>query len=126
MCLCCLRASGVSPLWPIAKNYNKLTCLSLDIGISANGAAGWGYIGEISSQRLRPYTSGFAASANSVTGLIMSVLTPYMVNANKWDWKLKTGFFYAGVGLPWVIGTWLLVPETARYVELITLSPDKN
>lgn len=113
-------------MWPIAKNFNKLTCLSLDIGISANGAAGWGYIGEISSQRLRPYTSGFAASANSVTGLIMSVLTPYMINANKWDWKLKTGFFYAGVGLPWVIGTWLLVPETARYVALITLSPDKN
>ncbi|KAF5624687.1 general alpha-glucoside permease [Fusarium tjaetaba] len=56
----------------------------------------------------------FWTSANSVTGLIMSVLTPYMVNANKWDWKLKTGFFYAGVGLPWVIGTWLLVPETAR------------
>jgi len=49
-----------------------------------------------------------------------------MINANKWDWKLKTGFFYAGVGLPWVIGTWLLVPETARYVALITLSPDKN
>ncbi|KAF4332130.1 maltose permease [Fusarium beomiforme] len=85
-----------------------------DIGISAKGAAGWGYIGEISSQRLRPYTSGFEASANSVTGLIMSVLTPYMVNANKWDWKLRTGFFYAGVGLPWAMGTWLLVPETAR------------
>lgn len=98
----------------IAIDYSELTCASLDIGISANGAAGWGYIGEISSQRLRPYTSGFAASANSVTGLIMSVLTPYMVNSNKWDWKLKTGFFYAGVGLPWVIGTWLLVPETAR------------
>ncbi|KAF4496388.1 General alpha-glucoside permease [Fusarium agapanthi] len=49
-------------------------------------------------------------SANSVTGLIMSVLTPHVVNANKWDWKLKTGFFYAGVGLPWVIGTWLRSP----------------
>ena len=114
MCLFCLRASGVSLKWSITINHNKLTIVSLDIGISANGAAGWGYTGEISSQRLRPYTSGFAASANSISGLIMSVLTPYMVNANKWDWKLKTGFFYAGVGLPWVIGTWLLVPETAR------------
>lgn len=87
-----------------------------DIGIAANGAAGWGFVGEISSQRLRPYTSGFAASANSLGGLIMSVLTPYMVNANKWNWGFKTGFFYAGIGLPFVIGMWLLIPEVAGYV----------
>ena len=43
----------------------------------------------------------------------MNVLTPYMVNANKWNWGFKTGWFYAGVGLPFVIGTWLLLPETA-------------
>ncbi|EEU37614.1 uncharacterized protein NECHADRAFT_53594 [Fusarium vanettenii 77-13-4] len=84
-----------------------------NIGIAANGAAGWGFVGEISSQRLRPYTSGFAASANSLGGLIMSVLTPYMVNANKWNWGFKTGFFYAGIGLPFVIGMWLLIPEVA-------------
>ncbi|KAH7136976.1 general substrate transporter [Dactylonectria estremocensis] len=84
-----------------------------NIGISANGAAGWGYIGEISSQRLRPYTSGFAASANSISGLIMSVLTPYMVNNHKWNWGYKTGFFYAGVGLIWVVGIWFIIPETA-------------
>ncbi|QGI71293.1 hypothetical protein CEK26_003630 [Fusarium fujikuroi] len=105
---------GVAPQSGASTSVFVLFACFWNIGISANGAAGWGYIGEISSQRLRPYTSGFAASANSVTGLIMSVLTPYMVNSNKWDWKLKTGFFYAGVGLPWVIGTWLLVPETAR------------
>ncbi|KAK0103684.1 hypothetical protein ONS95_005694 [Cadophora gregata] len=84
-----------------------------NIGIAGNGAAGWGYIGEISSQRLRPYTSGFAASANSISGLIMSVLTPYMVNAHKWNWRYKTGFFYAGVGAIWVVGSWLIIPETA-------------
>lgn len=83
------------------------------MGISANGAAGWGYIGEISSQRLRPYTSGFAASANSLGGLIMTILTPFMVNANQWNWRYRTGWFYAGVGLPWVVGMWLLIPETA-------------
>ncbi|ENH62913.1 General alpha-glucoside permease [Fusarium oxysporum f. sp. cubense race 1] len=105
---------GVAPQSGASTYVFVLFACFWNIGISANGAAGWGYTGEISSQRLRPYTSGFAASANSISGLIMSVLTPYMVNANKWDWKLKTGFFYAGVGLPWVIGTWLLVPETAR------------
>ncbi|SCO76681.1 probable maltose permease (MalP) [Fusarium oxysporum] len=105
---------GVAPQSGASTYVFVLFACFWNIGISANGAAGWGYTGEISSQRLRPYTSGFAAAANSISGLIMSVLTPYMVNANKWDWKLKTGFFYAGVGLPWVIGTWLLVPETAR------------
>ncbi|KAJ6027072.1 general substrate transporter [Penicillium canescens] len=84
-----------------------------NVGIAANGAAGWGFIGEISSQRLRPYTSGFAASANSLGGLIMSVLMPYMVNANEWNWGLKTGFFYAGVGAPFVAGMWFLIPEVA-------------
>lgn len=43
----------------------------------------------------------------------MGQLTPYMVNENKWDWGLKTGWFYAGVGLPFAIGMWLLIPETA-------------
>ncbi|OJJ46470.1 hypothetical protein ASPZODRAFT_16229 [Penicilliopsis zonata CBS 506.65] len=26
--------------------------------------------------------------------------------------SLKTGWFYAGVGLPFVVGMWLLIPET--------------
>ncbi|KAF6824322.1 MFS alpha-glucoside transporter [Colletotrichum plurivorum] len=84
-----------------------------NIGMTASGAAGWGYIGEISSQRLRPYTAGFGAACTCVVGIVMNVLVPYMVNANKWDWGLKTGWFYAGVGLPFAVGMWLLVPDTA-------------
>ncbi|KAM5343675.1 hypothetical protein ACJ41O_012212 [Fusarium nematophilum] len=83
-----------------------------NIGMTANGAAGWGYIGEISSQRLRPYTAGFGAAITCVVGIVMNVLVPYMVNANRWNWGFKTGWFYAGVGLPFVIGMWLLIPET--------------
>ncbi|KAL7916798.1 sugar transporter [Trichoderma velutinum] len=83
-----------------------------NVGFVANGATGWGFIGEISSSRLRPYTAGFGASANALTGVMMNVLTPYMVNANQWHWGLKTGWFYAGVGAPFVAGMWLLIPET--------------
>ncbi|KAI1013845.1 hypothetical protein LB503_010532 [Fusarium chuoi] len=68
---------------------------------------------EISSLRLRPYTAGFGAACTCVAGVIMNVLTPYMVNANKWNWGFKTGWFYAGVGLPFLIGTWLLLPDTS-------------
>ncbi|WYZ43705.1 hypothetical protein EsH8_VII_000141 [Colletotrichum jinshuiense] len=84
-----------------------------NIGMTSSGAAGWGFIGEISSQRLRPYTAGFGAACTCVIGIVMNVLVPYMVNANKWNWGLKTGWFYAGVGLPFTIGMWLLIPDTA-------------
>lgn len=84
--------------------------------MTANGAAGWGFIGEISSQRLRPYTAGFGAACTCVAGVVMNQLTPYMVNENEWDWGLKTGWFYAGVGLFFTIGMWLLIPETKGYV----------
>ena len=67
--------------------------------MTANGATGWGFIGEISSQRLRPYTAGFGAASTCVAGVVMNVLTPYMVNANEWDWELRTGWFYAGIGM---------------------------
>jgi hypothetical protein len=89
-----------------------------DIGLVANGATGWGFIGEISSQRLRPYTSGFAAAISCVAGVVMNVVTPYMVNTHDWNWGLKTGWFYVGVGLPFTVATWFLIPETAGYVEL--------
>ena len=72
--------------------------------MTANGAAGWGFIGEISSQRLRPYTAGFAAATTCVVGVVMGVLVPYMTNANEWNWGFRTGWFYAGVGLPFTIG----------------------
>lgn len=85
----------------------------LDVGLAANGATGWGYIGEVSSQRLRPYTAGFAAAVTCVAGILMNVLIPYMTNSNQWNWGLKTGWFYFGVGLPFVVGMWLLIPETS-------------
>ncbi|KAH8589825.1 putative transporter [Bisporella sp. PMI_857] len=83
-----------------------------NVGLATNGATGWGYIGEVSSQRLRPYTAGFGAASTCVVGVIMNVLVPYMVNANKWAWGLKTGWFYAGVGFPFTLGMWFLIPET--------------
>ncbi|KAH8894278.1 general substrate transporter [Thozetella sp. PMI_491] len=85
-----------------------------NIGIVANSATGWGFIGEISSQRLRPYTAGFAAASTCVAGIIMNVLTPYMVNSNQWNWGLKTGWFYAGIGLPFTAAMWFLIPETSN------------
>ncbi|CAK7218381.1 hypothetical protein SBRCBS47491_003490 [Sporothrix bragantina] len=109
-------AIGILGVVPQVKATDYLLVLFAclwNVGVTANGAAGWGYIGEISSQRLRPYTAGFGAASTCVIGVVMGQLTPYMVNASKWDWGLKTGWFYAGVGLPFAVGMWLLIPETA-------------
>ncbi|GKT47982.1 MFS transporter fmqE [Colletotrichum spaethianum] len=83
-----------------------------NIGMTANGATGWGFIGEISSQRLRPYTAGFGAASTACAGVFMNVLTPYMVDGNRWNWELRTAFFYVGVGLSFVVVMWFLIPET--------------
>ncbi|KAH8893632.1 putative MFS alpha-glucoside transporter [Thozetella sp. PMI_491] len=69
-------------------------------------------IGEISSQRLRPYTAGFAQGVSCVIGIIMDVLVPYMVNTNQWNWSFKTGWFYVGLGSIATAGMWFLLPET--------------
>ena len=53
----------------------------------------------------------------------MNQLVPYMVNENEWNWGLKTGWFYTGVGLPFMVGCWLLIPETTGYDILSVLLP---
>jgi hypothetical protein len=83
------------------------------VGLQFCGSTGWGYVGEISSQRLRSYTAGFAAALSCVMGVIMNVLVPYMLSPTAWNWNLKTAFFYLGIGAPFVIGAWFIIPETS-------------
>ncbi|KAL3496922.1 general substrate transporter [Aspergillus germanicus] len=116
LCWLCTVAVGILGVVPSNSATNKLLVFFTvlwNIGLVGNGATGWGYIGEMSSQRLRPYTAGFAAAASCVVGVGLGVLIPYMVNANQWGWGLKTGWFFAGLGLPFVAGMWWLIPETA-------------
>ena len=83
------------------------------VGLQCSGSTGWGFVGEMSSQRLRPYTAGFAAALSCVFGVIMNVLVPYMLNENEWNWGLKTAFFYTGIGAPFAIAAWFIIPEPA-------------
>ena len=87
--------------------------LTTVVGLQCSGSTGWGFVGEISSQRLRPYTAGFAAAVSCVGGVIMNVLVPYMLNENEWNWGLKTAFFYTGLGAPFAIASWFIIPEPA-------------
>lgn len=104
--------------YPVAYNTMLLMLTSVkDVGLITNAAAGWGFIGEISSQRLRQYTSGFAAASTCVVGIVMGFLIPYMINDSEWNWGLKTCWFFAGIGLPFTIAMWFLIPETSGYVS---------
>ncbi|KAL4981678.1 general substrate transporter [Aspergillus falconensis] len=116
LCWVCNVAVGILGVLPQGKATNSLLILFAclwNIGLVANGATGWGFIGEISAQRLRPYTAGFAAASTCVVGVVLGVLLPYMVNANQWNWGLKTCWFFVGLGLPFTVAMWFLIPETA-------------
>ncbi|KAE8395038.1 major facilitator superfamily domain-containing protein [Aspergillus alliaceus] len=53
-----------------------LPTFRVNVGLAANGATGWGYIGEISSQLLRPYTPGFCRSAAELDELFKRKAKP--------------------------------------------------
>ncbi|KAJ4074289.1 hypothetical protein NW760_015453, partial [Fusarium oxysporum] len=112
---CCVVVGilGVAPETNATNYVFVLFACIWNIGLVANGATGWGFIGEISSQRLRPYTAGFAAASTCVAGIILGVLVPYMINAHQWNWGLKTSWFFAGLGAPFTLAMWFLIPETA-------------
>ncbi|EEU33411.1 uncharacterized protein NECHADRAFT_56685 [Fusarium vanettenii 77-13-4] len=116
LCWFCNIAVGILGVVPKGKASNNLivvfACL-WNIGLMANGSTGYGFIAEISSQRLRTYTSGFAMGMIGPVGIVMGVLVPYMINANQWNWGLKTCWFFAGVGFPFTLAMWFLIPETA-------------
>ncbi|EXK29491.1 hypothetical protein FOMG_13967 [Fusarium oxysporum f. sp. melonis 26406] len=116
ICWVCCVVVGILGVVPQAKATDYLLILFAciwNVGLVANGATGWGFIGEISSQRLRPYTAGFAAASTCVVGLVMGILVPYMTNAHQWNWGLKTSWFFAGCGAPFTLAIWFLIPETS-------------
>ncbi|KAH7161982.1 general substrate transporter [Dactylonectria estremocensis] len=99
ICMVCNIGVGILGVVPQVKASNILLVFFSYVGLVANGAAGWGFIGEISSQRLRHYTSGFAAASTCI-----------------WNWGLKTCWFFAGVGFPFTVAMWFLIPETSGHV----------
>ncbi|KAK6903354.1 hypothetical protein I203_106857 [Kwoniella mangroviensis CBS 8507] len=105
---------GVLGVTPKSNASDKLlvffSCIFI-VGLQCSGSTGWGFVGELSSQRLRAYTAGFAAAISCVGGVIMNVLVPYMLNTTAWNWGLKTAFFYTGLGAPAAIGAWFIIPE---------------
>lgn len=75
---------------------------------------GWTMVGEVPAARLKARTAGFAASMGVLVGIPIGYGTPYMITVTELNWGLKTCFFFAGISAPFVLGTWFIIPETAR------------
>ncbi|KAJ0416469.1 general substrate transporter [Aspergillus carlsbadensis] len=99
------------PLSALQSRALILTC-HLDFCLITLGSGAAGTVGEISNERLRPYTEGFAQVLQCLCSIVMDVLVQYMTNANKWGWGYKTGWFHAGTGAIATAGAWYLIPET--------------
>ncbi len=83
-------------------------------------------VAEIPSVRLRQKTVIIARNVYNIAGIVIAVITPYMLNPTAWNWKAKTGLFWAGFALIACIWTWFEFPETKgrTYAELDTLFRD--
>ncbi|PVH76576.1 general substrate transporter [Cadophora sp. DSE1049] len=117
VCWVCTIAVGILGVVPPAHANNILLVLFAsfwNIGLVSQASAATALSGEVSSQRLRHHTNGFALASTCVVGVAMGVLLPYMINKNEWNWGLKTSFFFTGVGFPFTLAIWFLIPETSN------------
>jgi MFS transporter, SP family, general alpha glucoside:H+ symporter len=75
---------------------------------------------EIGATRLRSQTVALATSSGSIAQIIMTVLVPYMLNPTSWNWRGKTGFFFAAFSTVATVWCYFRLPETGgrTYEEL--------
>lgn len=77
-------------------------------------------VSELSSTRLRQKSVALARNAFIACYIINNVLTPRMLNPTAWDWRGKTGFFWAGSCFLSLVWAYFRLPEPKgrTYAEL--------
>ncbi|KAL2792979.1 sugar transporter [Aspergillus keveii] len=73
--------------------------------------ASWVIIGETSSIRLRPLTTGVGRGAYYLVNIPCIFLSSYMLNTDKWNLGGKSGYIWAGTAFFCTAAAWLWVPE---------------
>lgn len=76
------------------------------------GPVGWTIPAEVSSTRLRSKTVVLARNTYYLSQVVANVLEPYMMNPTDWNWKGKTGFFWAGTLFITLVWAFFRMPET--------------
>ena len=73
--------------------------------------ASWVIIGETSSVRLRPLTTGIGRGAYYLVNIPCIFLASYMLNTDKWNLGAKSGYVWAATALICSIMSWIWIPE---------------
>ena len=91
------------------------------------GPVCYSLVSEMPSTRLRVKTVVLARVMYNVTCVITNILAARMLNPTAWNWKGKTGFFFAGATLLCLIWCWYRLPEPKglTYLELDILFEKK-
>ena len=73
--------------------------------------ASWVIIGETSSVRLRPLTTGIGRGAYYLVNIPCIFLASYMLNTDKWNLGGKSGYVWAATALICTVLSWIWIPE---------------
>ncbi|KFZ01804.1 hypothetical protein V500_00613 [Pseudogymnoascus sp. VKM F-4518 (FW-2643)] len=68
-------------------------------------------IGETSSVRLRPLTTGIGRGAYYLVNIPCIFLSSYMLNDDKWNLGGKSGYIWAGTAFVCTVMAWIWIPE---------------
>lgn len=87
------------------------------------GPVCYSLVSEMPSTRLKTKSIVLARSAYNIFGIVNGVITPYMLNPTAWNWKGKSGFFWAGLCFLCALWSYFRLPEPKgrTYGELDTL-----
>ncbi|KAK9240072.1 general substrate transporter [Lipomyces kononenkoae] len=75
------------------------------------GPVCYSLVAEIPATRLRSKTIVIARNVYNVGCIVNNIITPYMLNPTAWNWKAKTGFFWAGINSLFIVWTYFRLPE---------------
>ncbi|KAK6456192.1 maltose permease [Scheffersomyces xylosifermentans] len=83
-------------------------------------------VAEIPSAKLRTKTVMLARNLYNIANIVVGIITPYMLNPTAWDWRAKTGFFWAGFSFIAAVWCYFDLPETKgrTFAELDILFQD--
>lgn len=131
ICCCTMVAIGAVSCLTVSRSVSwALGSLVIFLTFIFNctiGPACYSLVSETPSTRLRVKTVVLARVMYNVTCVITNILAARMLNPTAWNWKGKTGFFFAGATLLCLIWCYFRLPEPKglTYLELDILFEKK-
>lgn len=112
LCLLTVGILGCFPSDATSWGVGSLLLLFTFVYDTSVGPICYCLVAEIPSTQLRTKTIILSRNAYNIAGIVVSIITPYMLNPTAWNWKAKTGFFWAGFALASLIMAYWQIPET--------------